>query len=89
MRVLGLALAGALTLTASIGVQAGSLGPGYYPMPNGWDGDWRRAPSSSRQWNGGPVFVALVSELSSQWVGLLSGARCPHLLGRGSQRRRL
>ena len=29
MRVLGLVLAGALALTAPIGVQAGSLGPGY------------------------------------------------------------
>jgi hypothetical protein len=55
MRVLGLALAGALVLTAPIGVQAGSLGPGSYTMPNGWDGDWRRAPGPSRQWNGGPV----------------------------------
>jgi hypothetical protein len=55
MRVLGLVLAGALALTAPIGVQAGSLGPGWYPMPNGWDGDWRRAPGSSRQWNGESV----------------------------------
>ena len=55
MRVLGLVLSGALALTASIGVQAGSLGPNYYPMPNGWNGDWRRAPSPSRQWNGGSV----------------------------------
>ena len=55
MRVLGWVLAGALALTASIGVQAGSLVPGWYPMPNGWDGDWRRAPSPSRQWNGGPA----------------------------------
>jgi hypothetical protein len=55
MRVLGLVLAGALALTAPIGVHAGSLGPGSYPMPNGWNGDWRRAPSPSRQWNGGPV----------------------------------
>src|SRR6516162_5117051 len=55
MRVLGLALAGALALTASIAVQAGSLGPGYYPMPNGWNGDWRRAPGPSGQSNGAPV----------------------------------
>src|SRR5215468_8154339 len=55
MRVLGLVLAGAFALTAPIGVQAGSLGPNYYPMPNGWNGDWRRAPSPSPQWNGGPV----------------------------------
>ena len=55
MRVLGWVVAGALTLTAPIGVQAGSLGPGSYTMPNGWDGDWRRAPGLSRQWNGGPV----------------------------------
>jgi hypothetical protein len=55
MRVLGLVLAGALALTAPIGVQAGSLGPNYYPMPNGWNGDWRQAPSPSRQWNGGAV----------------------------------
>jgi hypothetical protein len=44
MRVLGLVLAGALALTAPIGVQAGSLGPVWYPMPRGWDGDWRQAP---------------------------------------------
>ena len=28
-------------------------GPGYHPMPNGWNGDWRRVPGPSRQWNGG------------------------------------
>jgi hypothetical protein len=55
MRFLGLVLAGALALTASIGVHAGSLGPGSYTMPRGWDGDWRQAPSPSRQWNGGSV----------------------------------
>jgi hypothetical protein len=55
MRVLGLVLAGALALTAPIAPQAGSLGPGWYPMSNGWDGDWHRAPGPSRQWNGGPV----------------------------------
>jgi hypothetical protein len=55
MRVLGLVLAGALALTASVGVQAGSLGPGSYSMPNGWNGDWRRVPSPLRQWNGGSV----------------------------------
>jgi hypothetical protein len=33
----------------------GGNGPGYHPMPNGWDGDWRRLPSPSRQWNGGSV----------------------------------
>jgi hypothetical protein len=49
MRVLGLVLAGALALTAPIGVQAGSLGPGYHPMPNGWNGDWRRVSDHSRQ----------------------------------------
>jgi hypothetical protein len=71
MRFLGLVLAGVLALTASIGVQAGSLGPGYYPMPNGWNGDWRRAPAPSRQRNGGPV--------SPRWVpnGLLGGC-CPY-----------
>jgi hypothetical protein len=88
MRVLGLALAGALALTAPIGVQAGSLGPGWYPMPNGWNGDWRRAtgPSPMERRIG---FAALVSELFSSRVGLLCGAWCPHLLGLGSQRRRL
>src|SRR5215472_9128845 len=55
MRFLGLVLAGALALTAPTAVEGGSLGPGYYPMPNGWNGDWRRAPSPSRQWNGGSV----------------------------------
>jgi hypothetical protein len=55
MRVLGLVLAGALALTAPIGVQAGSLGPGSYSMPNGWNGDWRGAPGPSPQSNGGPV----------------------------------
>src|SRR6516165_5407907 len=52
MRVLGLVLSGALALTAPIAVQAGSLGPSWHPMPNGWNGDWRRAPGPSRQWNG-------------------------------------
>jgi hypothetical protein len=33
----------------------GGNGSGYHPMPNGWDGDWRRVPSPSRQWNGGSV----------------------------------
>jgi hypothetical protein len=41
--------------TASVGVQARPLGPGSYTMPNGWNGDWHRAPGPSRQWNGGPV----------------------------------
>ena len=70
MRFLGWVLAGALALTASIGVQAGSLGPGYYLMPNGWNGDWRRVSGPSRQWKGaGP----------SRWVpnGLL-GRCCPY-----------
>ena len=72
MRVLGLVLAGALALTAPIGVQAGSLGPGSYSMPNGWDGDWRRAPSPSRQWNGG-------SASRRWWPNRPPGARacCP------------
>ena len=30
-------------------------GPGWHPMPNGWNGDWRRIPRASRQWNGGSV----------------------------------
>ena len=30
-------------------------GPGYHPMPNGWNGDWRRVAGPSRHWNGGPV----------------------------------
>jgi len=29
--------------------------PGFHPMPNGWNGDWRRVPGPSRQWNGGWV----------------------------------
>ena len=33
----------------------GGNGPGYHPMPNGWDGDWRRVPSPSQQWNGRSV----------------------------------
>ena len=33
----------------------GGNGPGYHPMPNGWDGDWRRVPSPSHQWNGRSV----------------------------------
>jgi hypothetical protein len=52
MRVLGWVLAGALALTVPIGVQAGSLGPGWYPMPNGWNGDWRRVAGPSPQWKG-------------------------------------
>ena len=49
MRFLGLVLAGALALTPTTAVQAGSLGPGWYLMPDGWDGDWRRTPGPSRQ----------------------------------------
>ena len=26
-----------------------------HPMPNGWNGDWRRAPGPFRQWNGASV----------------------------------
>jgi len=85
MRVLRLALAGGLVLTAPIAVQASppgsnmgraevdratgiervgnGNGPGYHPMPNGWNGDWP--------------------------VGLLSGAGGAHVLGLGSQRRGL
>ena len=89
MRVLGLVLAGAFALTAPIGVQAGSLGPNYYPMPNGWNGDWRRVPGPSRQWNGGWV--------SRRWWlnGPLSGWACcprpgvPTYWVLGSQRRGL
>ena len=92
MRVLRLALAGALVLIAPIAVQASppgsnmgraevdratniervgdGNGPGYHPMPNGWNGDWRRVPGPSRQWNGGLV--------SRRWWpnGLLGGWAC-------------
>ena len=92
MRVLRLALAGGLVLTAPIAVQASppgsnmgraevdratgiervgnGNGPGYHPMPNGWNGDWRRVPGPSRQWNGGWV--------SRRWWpnGPLSGWAC-------------
>ena len=70
MRILGLVLSGVLALNATIGVQAGSLGPGSYSMPNGWNGDWRRAPGPSRQWNGGPF--------SRRWWpnGPLGGRAC-------------
>ena len=27
-------------------------GPGYHPMPHGWNGDWRRVSGPSRQWKG-------------------------------------
>ena len=26
--------------------------PGWHPMPNGWNGDWRRVSGPSRQWKG-------------------------------------
>jgi hypothetical protein len=26
--------------------------PGLHPMPNGWNGDWRRVSGPSRQWKG-------------------------------------
>ena len=55
MRVLGLVLAGALALTAPMGVHAGSLGPGSYSMPNGWDGDWRRDDASRQGHRDVPV----------------------------------
>jgi hypothetical protein len=37
-----------------VNVQDG-YGPGYHPMPRGWDGDWRQAAGTSRQLNGGGV----------------------------------
>ena len=89
MRVFGWVLAGAFALTASIGAQAASLGPGYYPMPNGWNGDWRPAPSPSRRWNGGPVSPRWCPNCPPGGWACRSGARCPHLLGLGPQRRRL
>ena len=89
MRVLGLVLAGALALTAPIGVQAGSLGPVWYPMPRGWDGDWRQAPGPSRQWNGGPVSRHWGPELSSRRMGSLWRAGGPDLLGLRSRERNL
>jgi hypothetical protein len=87
MRVFGLVLAGALTLTAPTAVQAGSLGPPGYQMPNGWDGDWRRAPGPSPQWNGGTVSRHWgPNSPSGGWV-CCARPRCTHLLGLGSQRR--
>ena len=77
MRVLGLVLAGALALTTPIGVQAGSLGPVWYPMPNGWNGDWRRAPSPSRQWNGGSVSPRWCSNCPPGGWGSFSGQGVP------------
>ena len=59
-------------------------GPGWHPMPNGWNGDWRRVPGPSRQWNGGSVSRRWWPECSSRMVGLLSGAERPYLLGLGS-----
>ncbi len=87
MRVLGWVLAGALALTAPIGVQAGSLGPGWYPMPNGWDGDWRRATSPPRQSNGGPVSPRWCANRPPGGRACCAGAGVFHLLGLGSQRR--
>jgi hypothetical protein len=87
MRVLGWVLAGALALTAPIGVQAASLGPGSYSMPNGWDGDWRRAPLAPTERRTG--FATLVLELSSRRVGSLWRARGSDLLGLRSRERSL
>ena len=70
MRVLGWVLAGALSLTVSIGVQGGSLGPNYYPMPNGWNGDWRRAPNPVPQWNGGAVSPRWCLNCASPYAGI-------------------
>src|SRR6516164_219170 len=80
MRVLGLVLVGALALTAPTAVHAGSLGPGSYSMPNGWDGDWHRAPGPSRQWDGGPYLLGLGSQ---RWRLRLSFRRFEVRLGAG------
>jgi len=56
MRVLRLVLAGVLALTAAVGVQAGSLGPGWYLMPDGWDGDCRPSGWACCLWQGVPTF---------------------------------
>ena len=77
MRVLGWVLAGTLALTASIEVQAGSLGPSWSPMPSGWDGDWRRAPGPSRQWNGGPVSPRWCPDCPAGGWGLPAGSGVP------------
>jgi len=77
MRFLGLVLAGALALTATTAVQAGSLGPGYYPMPNGWNGDWRRLPGPSHQWNGGSVSRRWPLNGPSGWWACCLGPRVP------------
>ena len=84
MRVLGSVLAGALALITSIEVQAGSLGPSYHPMPNGWDGDWRRAPSSSRQWNRGPVSPHWVHNGPSGWWACCPARGVPTYWVRGA-----
>jgi hypothetical protein len=68
MRVLGLALAGVLALTAPIAAQTSPLRPrvnpaapvpgvvqvwdGNRPVPNGRAGGWHQVPGRSRQWNG-------------------------------------
>ena len=60
MRVLEVALAGVLALSVPVAGHADPVGSPIRPRaagpaPNGWNGDWRRVPGISRQWNGGSV----------------------------------
>jgi hypothetical protein len=42
--------------------------PGWHPMPNGWDGDWRRSPSRSHQSKGSPSLHWVPNGPPSGWA---------------------
>ena len=89
MRVLGLALAGVLALTAPIAAQTSPPGPrvnpaapvpgvaqvwdGHRPMPNGRAGGWRQGPGPLRQSNSGWVPQHWGPGVPTYWVWGPSG----------------
>jgi len=90
MRVLGLALAGVLTLTASMAAQAVPLGPKMGPATTGpgpgivqawgrcgWG--WHPVPGHWSQWRGGwvPSHCA-PNEYGGSWGGGYGGQAGPH-----------
>jgi hypothetical protein len=55
----------------------GGNGPGDHPMPNGWNGDWRRVPDPSHQWNGGSVSRRWWPNGPPGWWGCCLGPSVP------------
>ena len=67
----------------------GGNGPGFHPMPNGWDGDWRRVPSPSHQWNGRSVSRGAGGRMVLPTGGLAVWGRASLLTGSGVLRSEL